>query len=372
MHGCTSHIILNKPGFSCTKFLQCIFYIFRKTPFISVPGLLKNIYVAKKHFITLTFFFLFFGLTTPAQNKITGVVRGTGNLPLDGATVINKSINVATFTNADGSYTIAAKKGDVLDISFIGYKSRQIEIGNDVIINVFLEESVINLDEIFVTGYTTQRVKEITGSVAIVKTKDLTAVPAGQVEQMLQGRVAGLNVITSGMPGGGSNVRLHGIGNFGDVTPLYIIDGVQGNINNLNPNDIESLQVLKDAGAYSIYGVRGANGVIIITTRNGRIGKTKVSYDFYIGTTRPLHKGPDLLNPQEMADLTWLALEIPGRLRLMEIRAILTMAMGQSQYYQTILLPGPTVDLLNRISCESRFIQFGFYSRGYLPDHTVK
>ena len=106
---------------------------------------------------------------------------------------------------------------------------------------------------------------------------------------------------------------MHGIGNFGDVTPLYIIDGVQGNINNLNPNDIESLQVLKDAGAYSIYGVRGANGVIIITTKKGKSGKTKISYDFYIGTTRPLKKGPDLLNPQEQADLIWLALRNSGQ-----------------------------------------------------------
>ena len=118
--------------------------------------------------------------------------------------------------------------------------------------------------------------------------------PAGQVEQMLQGRVAGFTVITSGMPGSPSNVRIHGIGNFGDVTPLYIIDGVQGDINNLNPDDIASVQVLKDAGAYSIYGVRGANGVIVVTTRSGKPGKTRINYDFYIGTTRPLKTGPDL------------------------------------------------------------------------------
>ena len=133
--------------------------------------------------------------------------------------------------------------------------------------------------------------------------------PAGQVEQMLQGRVAGLNVITSGEPGSASNIRLHGIGNFGDVTPLYIVDGVEGNINSLNPYDIESVQVLKDAGAYSIYGVRGANGVIVVTTRKGKSGKTKLTYDFYFGYTKPLEKGFDLLTPQENADILWMALK---------------------------------------------------------------
>ena len=130
---------------------------------------------------------------------------------------------------------------------------------------------------------------------------------------MLQGRAAGLTVITSGEPGGASIVKLHGNGNFGDVTPLYIIDGVQGNINNLNPNDIESLQVLKDAGAYAIYGVRGANGVIVITTRKGKSGKAKINYDFFIGTQRPLDKDLNLLNPQEVADLIWLSKRNSGR-----------------------------------------------------------
>ncbi len=259
----------------------------------------------------ILWFFLSFS-SIAQQKKITGVITTPGNNPLFGATIAIKNSTNSTFTDSTGSFSISVNSGDILLISFVGHKSEEIKITNQTALTISLSQSAIDLDEIFVTGYTFQKVKEITGSVAIVKPKDLTAIPAGQVEQMLQGRVAGLNVITSGMPGGGSNVRLHGIGNFGDVTPLYIIDGVQGDINNLNPGDIESLQVLKDAGAYAMYGVRGANGVIIITTRNGKIGKTKINYDFYIGTTRPLHKGPDLLNPQEMADLTWLALKNSG------------------------------------------------------------
>ena len=149
--------------------------------------------------------------------------------------------------------------------------------------------------------------REITGSVAIVKAKDLGSVPAGQAEEMLQGRVAGLNVINSGQPGQGGQISLSGVGNFGDTRPLYIIDGVQGDINNLNPNDIESLQVLKDAGSAAIYGVRGANGVIVITTKRGTIGKAFVTYDSYYGTQRPLKDGWGLLDTKGRAALYDLA-----------------------------------------------------------------
>ncbi|MDX2048940.1 MAG: SusC/RagA family TonB-linked outer membrane protein [Chitinophagaceae bacterium] len=248
-----------------------------------------------------------------AQQKLTGIVTGTGGLPLSGATVAVKGKDSAVTTNVGGSFTITVTAGDVLLFSFIGYATRQVKPGNETTLRISLSESTINLDEIVVTGYTSQKIKEITGSVAVVKPKDLTDIPAGQVEQMLQGRVAGLNVITSGMPGSPSNVRLHGIGNFGDVTPLYIIDGVQGDINSLNPYDIELIQVLKDASAYSIYGVRGANSVIIIATKKGKTSRTKVSYDFYMNTTRPLNYGNDLLNPQEQADLTWIALRNSGK-----------------------------------------------------------
>jgi TonB-linked SusC/RagA family outer membrane protein len=281
--------------------------VIRPTP-LSLSQVCRHL----KKFFILFIFLLFHEADLFAQQKITGVVSNDDNVPLSGATITLKNSNISTLTSNDGSFTINAKPGDVIEISFVGFKTQELTIGAETNLKIALPATILTLDDVVLTGYTSQKVKEITGSVAVVKPKDLISIPAGQVEQMLQGRVAGLNVITSGMPGGASNVRIHGIGNFGDVTPLYIIDGVQGNINNVNPGDIESLQVLKDAGAYAIYGVRGANGVVIITTRNGKIGKTKVNYDFYIGTTRPLHKGPDLLNPQEMADLTWLALRNSG------------------------------------------------------------
>lgn len=247
-----------------------------------------------------------------AQNHVTGIITGTNRQPIAGATVSVKGTNLATLSLNDGSFSIKASRGNTLLISFTGFHTREIRIGFENELAVALEESSSTLEEVLVTGYTSQKVKEITGSVAIVKPKDLTSIPAGQVEQMLQGRVAGLNIITSGMPGGASNVRLHGIGNFGDVTPLYIIDGVQGNINSLNPNDIESIQVLKDAGAYSIFGVRGANGVIVITTKKGKQGSTRVHFDSYIGITKPLKRPPELLSVSEFADLRWIALKNSG------------------------------------------------------------
>jgi len=130
----------------------------------------------------------------------------------------------------------------------------------------------------------------------------------------LQGRASGLNVITNGQPGTGSNIRIRGITNFGNVDPLVIVDGVQGSLTNLNASDIESIQVLKDAGAASIYGVRGSNGVIVVTTKRGKSGKAQVTYDAYVGTQRPPTGNVfNLLNTQGMADLTWLAIKNSGQ-----------------------------------------------------------
>ena len=247
-----------------------------------------------------------------AQQKISGTVVSEENLPLGGATVKLKNSAVSTITGSEGSFTLVAKKGDVLEISFMGHKTREIKVENETTLKVALPLAMTSLDEVVVTGYTSQKIKEITGSVTVVKPKDLVAVPAGTAEQMLQGRVAGLSVVTTGEPGAAVDVRLHGVGNFGDVRPLYIIDGIEGNINALNPYDIESLQVLKDAGAYSIYGVRGANGVIVITTKKGKPGKTKLNYDAYVGVTQPVYRDFKLLSPQENADLLWMAFKNSG------------------------------------------------------------
>jgi TonB-dependent SusC/RagA subfamily outer membrane receptor len=250
--------------------------------------------------------------TAQAQEMITGKVIAGQGAPVSGATVMIKGTSSGTTSANDGSFSLAAKAGDVLKISYVGYKNREVLIGKENTVTIVLSELVGSLDALVVTGYTTQRVKEISGSVAIVKPEDLTAIPAGQVQQMLQGRVAGLTIIHAGEPGSPASMRLHGIGNTGDIRPLVIIDGVEGNLNFVNPYDIESIQVLKDAGAYSIYGVRGANGVIVITTKRGKGGKTRIVYEGYAGIVKPLKRGLELLNPQENADLLWLAMKNSG------------------------------------------------------------
>jgi TonB-dependent SusC/RagA subfamily outer membrane receptor len=224
-----------------------------------------------KYFIPLVLFNL--GSIAFAQQKLTGIVTGLEKLPLEGAIISIKGTHKGTITNANGHFTLTAKKGEVLLISSVGYKTQQIEVGDQTYLKIPLKVAVNTLDEIFVTGYTSQRKRDITGSVAVISVKDLKAVPAGSPEQMLQGRSSGLNIITSGQPGSGSNIRIRGITSFGNTEPLVIVDGIQASLTNINANDIESIQVLKDAGAASVYGVRGANGVIIVTTKKGKTGR---------------------------------------------------------------------------------------------------
>jgi len=259
--------------------------------------------------ISLLFTFVVFG-----QRAVTGKVFGPDKQPIYGATVSIKGTNVATVTANDGSFSITVPNDrSVLVISNVGYKTVETRVGTSTDLSMSLELATSNLDEVVVTGYTAQKRKEITGSVSVVNVKDLKSIPAGSAEQMLQGQAAGVNVISSGSPGNDNQLYIRGITNFGSVYPLIIIDGVPGNFSNLNPSDIESLQVLKDANA-AIYGAAGANGVIIITTKRGRAGKAVITYESYVGTQRPPSGNVwDKLNVQEMADLYFLAAKNSGQ-----------------------------------------------------------
>lgn len=263
----------------------------------------------------LSLLFLFFSFHVFAQKTVSGKVnsKATGE-PIAGATIQVKGTTIVALTNNEGLFTInAPNTKSVLVISVIGYAPIEQELNGKTTYNFSMVETTSQLDEILVTGYSAQRKKDITGSVSVVNVKDLKAVPAGSPEQMLQGRASGLNVITSGQPGSGSNIRIRGITSFGNVDPLVIVDGVQGSLTNLNASEIESIQVLKDAGAASIYGVRGSNGVIVVTTKKGK-GRSTVTYDAYVGTQRPAGGNPfNLLGTQGMADLTWLALKNSGQ-----------------------------------------------------------
>ena len=207
----------------------------------------------------LALFLVFFSFSVFAQKALTGkVTNKASGQPIIGATVQVKGTTTVSLTNNDGIFTINAGPKAVLVVSVVGFETVEQAVAGKSEFSFALTETTSQLNEILVTGYSAQRKKDITGSVSVVNVKDLKAVPAGSPEQMLQGRASGLNVITSGQPGSGSNIRIRGITSFGNVDPLVIVDGVQGSLTNLNVSEIESIQVLKDAGAASIYGVRGS------------------------------------------------------------------------------------------------------------------
>lgn len=254
---------------------------------------------------TLIIMSLMFSLVVFAQKKITGRVVGSDGKPIAGASVQVKGSNVGTSTLEDGSFTITVPNNGVLQITATGSKSQEVKVGSSTEINVTLASTLSNLEEVVVTGYTAQRKKDITGAVAVVNVKEMTANPGPNIENLLQGRAAGVQVTSSGVPGAGSNIRIRGFNTFGSNDPLFVVDGIQlSSVNEINPADIESMQVLKDASASALYGSAAANGVIIITTKRGKVGAPKISYDAYYGT-QFFNKGLDLLNTKEYGDYLW-------------------------------------------------------------------
>ncbi len=260
---------------------------------------------------------LFSTITFAQQKTVTGKITGDKDKqPIFGATVSVKGTNTATQTNADGTYTITVPgSNSVLIVTFVGFETVEMPVGSKSALDISLKDRTTTLTDVVVTGYSSQAKKDITGSVSVVKVADMVAVPSGSAEQQLQGRAAGVTVTGSGQPGEGASVRIRGFGSLTGNNPLYVIDGVQtDNLGEINSNDIESIQVLKDAASASIYGSKASNGVIIVTTKKGKLGGgVKVNYDSYYGV-QSRGKGFDLLTPQENANLTWLALRNSGQI----------------------------------------------------------
>jgi len=245
-----------------------------------------------------------------AQRTITGTVIDEFDTGLPGVSVLVKGTTTGTATDIDGKFSLNVPNDDaVLVFSFIGYSSVEQPVGNRSVIDIKLQPDERTLTELVVTGYTIDSRRETTGAIATVDPKDLSVIPTGNIEQTLQGRVSGVTVVTNGQPGTSSIVRIRGFGAFGGNQPLYVVDGVPvDDTDFLNPDDIESTTVLKDAAAASIYGARAANGVIIYTTKRGKRGDQKLRVDFnaMLGATDP-GKGLDMMNPQDFANYTWLA-----------------------------------------------------------------
>jgi TonB-linked SusC/RagA family outer membrane protein len=271
---------------------------------------------------TLLWGMMLFGTSIAmAQGRtISGAVSDETGSPLPGVNIILKGTTTGTTTDLNGRYTILVPNDEaILVVTFVGFATSEQQVGARTSIDIQLKPDITTLSELVVTGYAIQEKKDITGSVGIVKASDLVSVPAPTAEGQLQGRVAGVNIISNGIPGNGSSVRIRGFASFGGTNaagvainqsaPLYVIDGVPTyDLTTFNPNDIESISVLKDAGAASIYGARASNGVIAITTKKGTPdGKLKLTYDMYYGLQDPGKGFDNLLNPQEQADLEWLA-----------------------------------------------------------------
>ena len=246
----------------------------------------RNFLLPGKKWILALLMLLFSVNQMSAQGKtISGIVTsGQDNLPLPGVNIMIKGTKTVAVTGFDGEYIIKASQNDVLVFSFIGFNNKEITVGNQSTINAVLSEDTNKLNEVVVIGYGTQKKADLTGSVSVVNIESAKKTVTYDAAKMLQGQVAGVTVQSSGEPGGFVNIKIRGITSFTNNNPLFVIDGIMvDSPYDFAPGEIESMQVLKDASSAAIYGVRGANGVVIITTKKGKAGKMDVKFKSIVG-----------------------------------------------------------------------------------------
>jgi len=227
--------------------------------------------------------FLISSVAVYAQERsISGTVKDETGQPMPGVNVIVKGTTTGTASDGDGKYTLSVPENATLVFTFVGYTTAEVPVGTQSVVDVQMSPDATSLSEVVVTGYQTLRKADISGAVSVVDAGDISGLVASNFAQKLSGRAPGVTVSTSGAPGDVTNVRIRGISSFGNNDPLYVIDGLQvsdkGSLN-LNPNDIESMQVLKDPSTTAIYGASGANGVVVITTKKGKAGKPTLTYN---------------------------------------------------------------------------------------------
>lgn len=255
---------------------------------------------------------LIMAVIAQAQNiTVHGTVLSkTDDEPLIGASVLCEATKTGATTDIDGNFEISVPEGTLLKVSYIGFVSTEIKTAPEM--KIYLAENSELLDEVVVVGYSTEKKADLTGSVSVVKMKDVADTPTGNVVQALQGRVAGMNITTDGTPGGlSTGTSIRGASSFrSDANgPLYVIDGVMTRENPgtiLNSNDVESIQVLKDAASASIYGAQAANGVIIITTQRAKKGECRVTFDATL-TLQTYQSGLSMMNADQWGETYWSA-----------------------------------------------------------------
>ena len=261
---------------------------------------------------------LFTSFTMFAQTKsIQGIVRDSQQQPLPGVSIVVKESQNGVITDANGHFTIKGVKPDEsLIFSYLGFQKLTVKVGKQPMLDIILREDVAALDEVVVVGYGVQKKSDLTGSVASMRENEIARQATVSAAEALRGQIAGVNVVnTGGKPGSEMMIEIRGTNTIGqDSPPLIIIDGVEGDISMfsvLNPNSIEKMDVLKDASATAVYGSRGSNGVIIITTRSGKKGKNRISYDGSFGV-KIVRDKPDMMTAQNFFVCTTLWIFIGG------------------------------------------------------------
>jgi len=249
------------------------------------------------------------------QRTVTGIVAdNTDGTPLIGANILIKGTTSGTVSDAEGNYSIETSSGDVLVFSYVGYLSQEIEVSNQTIINISLEQAFETLDELVVTGYGYTKKSDLTGSIVSISSEELAVRPVSRIDYALQAQAAGVQVTnTSGMPGSGASIRIRGHGSLLTTnSPLWVIDGyIGGDINSVAPEDIESIEILKDASSTAIYGARGGNGVIMVTTKRGQSNQNRIDFSYYHQIAN-VSETLDLLNREEYCTLRNRALTTVG------------------------------------------------------------
>lgn len=251
------------------------------------------------------------------QKRVTGHIADASGVSLAGVNILEKGTLNGAISDAGGNFSLSvASESSVLSFSFIGYSTKEVTVGTQSTIEVTLESDVTSLQEVVVVGYGTQRREELTGSISTVSSKEMKISTAPTAVGRMQGQVAGVTVTNSNTPGGDAFIRVRGMGTINDSRPLYVIDGVPSDPgSSLNPDDIESISVLKDASSAAIYGTRGANGVILITTKRGSAGdKPTITFSTRVGVSNAINQY-DMLNAQEYAASVWLRADNNGQTR---------------------------------------------------------
>lgn len=244
-----------------------------------------------------------------AEVAVSGRVTDSSGEPIPGVTVSVEGSTTGTATDVDGRYSMVVPEGATLVFSFIGYQSYHVVVGDEATIDVVLKEDMASLEEVVVVGYMTQRKADLTGAVAVVSEEDIKKNNFSNVLQSLQGKVPGMYVTGDGSPTGNVNVQIRGLTSMRSAPPLIVIDGLPTNnfnIRDINPNDIASIQVLKDAASASIYGSRAASGVILIETKKGKAGETKITYNGSFGVSSFMNR-EEMMNTQQYGQALWQA-----------------------------------------------------------------